>query len=381
MRKWHTIVLYFCLSIIIGCATVPSLRVSRPWIRSLESGQSIDPKKAVKIEVSGVTSPLLGSEQLTSDKLHACITQLVKRRGFSIDDNGFDYLLKLLYRTDRNDKMSFSSSIGSTNYQAFTISTESGAGATSGLGVSIARAVSILASRPSTAGTQSANQNLSYTHTISIEFASKEEIILWKGESTWDSQELDIINGIVPALQLLLSSLPSDKTYRPEIPEVKETHVENYYRLECKDVWFTCPALPYRILFPDIRRGLSEEERRPPMPSSIFLSKSRLLLNENAIAAYVDLLQTAEYALPDGNEKDWKDPLNISLWKNATLGGQYYLGPERKPINVLIKLVGKEDGYYISKCRIASDSEYSDFSKKLDKWCGLLSKYYDVYKY
>jgi hypothetical protein len=63
----------------------------------------------------------------------------------------------------------------------------------------------------------------------------------------------------------------------------------------------------------------------------------------------------------------------------VTLGGQYLLGQEREPINVMIKLTGQEEGYIIDKCWIASDTEFSGFQKFLSKWQHALSYYYDFY--
>ena len=365
MKRYITLISFLTYLLIAGCATVPTLRVSKPWIRSLKSAEVIDPTKAIKIEASGSTSPLVGSEQLTSDILRSHLIRLITRRGFNIDDQSYFYLVKLTYRTERNDKMMISSSVSSTNSQAYALSTSTGA--TSGLGVSIARAIGLLASHSITVTSQTVDNTLSYTHTISIELLNRQGSMLWKGESTWDSQELNLINGIVPALQLILSDLPSDKTVQPEIPEVKNTHVNNYFRLECKDVWFTCPALPYRILFAN----------KSPFEEFVLPSE---IVNQNALAAYVDLIQTAEFALPHGDESDWKDPLDISIWKKVTLGGQYLLGPYKTPVNILIQLSGKEDGYYIDECKIANDKEYSEFSGRLIKWREILSDYYDVYK-
>lgn len=368
MEKIYKPILLFMLLIIIGCSTVPSDQVSRPWIRSLKSNQIIDPTKTIKIEVSGTTSPLLGSEKLTSDKLRFYLTYLLKRRGFTIDNNKYDYLVKLSYRTERSDKTRLSSTVSSTNSQAYGISTETGAGATSGLGVSLARAIAISASNSSTHFTQRVDQLLSYTHTISIELSNQEGSILWKGESTWDSKQLNLINEIIQPLQLILSYLPSDNAVLPEIPEVKDTHVKNYYILECKDYWFTCPALPYRILF----HNSSSSPKYIQIPEEVS--------NQNAFVAYVYLIQTAEYAVPDGDENDWKEPMESSLWKRVTLGGQYLLGTQKTPINVLVKLRGNSDGYYINECKIATEKEFSEFNKKLIKWRDILSDYYDFYQ-
>jgi len=274
--------------------------------------------------------------------------------------------LRLTYKTERSDKLHFASAVSSSNFNAYVIATGSGAGATSGLGVSIARAVSVVISRSATVSTQTADETISYTHTISMEISDRDGSILWKGESTWDSPELNLINQIIPALQLLLSDLPADQTTRPEVPEIKESHVLNYYRLECEGVWFTCPALPYRIMFPK-----RTSDKKKSLPSSV--------KNPYALAAYVDLIQTAEFALPDGNERDWKDPLDVSLWKKITLGGQYSLGPSKKQANILIRLLGEPDGYHVGDCRVVTDQEYSDFNARLAQWRKLLQDYHDVY--
>ena len=209
---------------------------------------------------------------------------------------------------------------------------------------------------------------MSYTHTLAIEITNRKSDLVWKGESTWDSGELNLINRIIPALQLILSDLPSDKTFKPEIPEVRDSHVQNFYKLECDEIWFTCPALPYRILFAQ-HSPLDNEE----------VSIPSYVKNPYALAAYIDLIQTAEYALPAGDEKDWNDPIQLSLWKKATLGGQYLLGPKKKPVNVIIELSGKSDGYYFDDCQVVSDAEYTKFQERLSKWQNLLYNYYDVY--
>lgn len=360
--------LIFFSLIVFGCATVPTVRVPHPWIRSLESQTQVQLNKYIKIEVIGTTSPLLGNEELIAQRLDSIVSYLIRRRGFNVTNDLLDYLLRLTYKTERSDKLHFASTVSSSNLNAYAVTTGSGAGATSGLGVSIARAVSAVVSRTTTVSTQTIDETISYTHTISIEISDRNGSLLWKGESTWDSPELNLISRIIPVLQLLLSDLPSDRTIRPEVPEIKESHVLNYYRLECEGIWFTCPALPYKILFSEKSKS---KENKISIPSSI--------KNPSALAAYVDLIQTAEFALPDGNEFDWKDPLNISLWKRTTLGGQYYIGPSKKPVNVLIKLVGKSDGYYVDDCRIATDQEFSNFNARLTRWRKSLQDYYDVF--
>ncbi len=98
------------------------------------------------------------------------------------------------------------------------------------------------------------------------------------------------------------------------------------------------------------------------------------------MACYVDLIQTAEYVLPNGDEIDWKNPLSKSLWEKVTLGGKYLLGPLKTPINAIVELKGRQNGYYINKCKIVDDKEYAEFEVRINKWRDALSNYYDVYK-
>jgi hypothetical protein len=166
----------------------------------------------------------------------------------------------------------------------------------------------------------------------------------------------------------VLSDLPSDRTFKPEVPEVKESHTENFYKLEVENNWFTCPALPFRIWFEEPK---TTREAKTMIPGSVRDAK--------AFSAYLDLIQTAEYALPSGNSDDWKKPIEISLWEKVTLGGQYRLGPGGKQTNVLIKLSGKVEGYYVDACWIATDQQYAEFQQRFSRWQNALADYYDVF--
>ena len=369
MQQVKTYLLPFILSIwLFGCMTVPVTKEPKPWVRSLNSAVTVNPTAKIKIQVSGTSTPLLGSEQLISDRILDKLTYLLKRRGFTFNNETPEYVVQLLYKTERRDKMQFYSSISTSSLQAFSSITTAGMGVRSGLGVIFAQAINEMFSSATTTAEQAAEQKLSYAHTISIELHDKDGLIIWKGESAWDTDELDLVAQIVPAIQLTISSLPTDPKTLPEIQELKSSHVLNYYILWCRDIWFTCPALPNRIQFRD--------------PASYSYDKPRLpggVKNPNALAAYVDLIQTAEYALPSGDEEDWKDPIQASLWKEVTLGGQYTLGSSMKPTNILITIVGRSDGYYIDECKVATDQEYSQFTSKLSKWQQMLQDYYDVY--
>jgi len=370
MRLLGRNIVFYVLTIFFfeSCATVPSVKVAQPWNRSLRGNESVKLAGRIKVEVTGTTTPLLGKENLLSAQIRETLTSLLKRRGFVVDESMPDYLIQLTYKTDRVSKLESSSSVSSRSVDQIVSSTTSGAGATSGLGVSIARAITALTSKSTASAQQSTEEVFSYTHTLSIEITNRKLDLIWKGESTWDSDELNLISQIIPALQSILSDLPSDRTIKPEMPEVKLTHIDNFYKLKCEDIAFSCPALPYRIF-------VAEHNALKDAKTSIANS----VKNPYALAAYLDLIQTAEYAIPDGDEQDWKDPIQVSLWRKTTLGGQYLIGSKKTPVNIIIKLSGKSEGYYLDDCQVVSDEEYAKFQEQLSKWQSALADYYDVY--
>jgi hypothetical protein len=145
------------------------------------------------------------------------------------------------------------------------------------------------------------------------------------------------------------------------------THTTNYYEQEVKGNWFYCPALPYRVTF-EKPADLSQSSG---LPGSI--------KNPNVLAAYLDLIQTAEYALP-GAGSDWKNPFQISHWSDATLGGQYFLGNPQKPISILINVTLKDDCYVVDKCWIPTPVDFKEFQDKMLRYKRALKNYYTVFE-
>ncbi|NVM04185.1 MAG: hypothetical protein HWN67_17770, partial [Candidatus Helarchaeota archaeon] len=103
------------------------------------------------------------------------------------------------------------------------------------------------------------------------------------------------------------------------------------------------------------------------------------------LAAYVDLIQTAEYAFPSGAynadimKYEIEDPLKVSIWRKVQLGGRYYLEPDEMPVNILINLTGKRDGYIVEKCWIAQEEEFLAFEENLKEFQKILRNYYNVF--
>jgi len=101
--------------------------------------------------------------------------------------------------------------------------------------------------------------------------------------------------------------------------------------------------------------------------------------NPEALESYMNLILTAEYALPIGN-RNYKNPLEKSNWAKVQLGGIYYLGEDNLPVNILITLRGESKGYCVENCKIVSVDEYLRYEDKLLEWQQAVSKMYDVYE-
>ncbi len=355
MKRLNYIGIFVFLSLLLGCATIPTTQVWRPWTRTLESETPLLTNRTMSISVSGQTNPLLGNEDLTKDRIKENVINLLERRGFEITEEEPDYLMLLTYNTVRHDKMSSFSSFSSTS--------SSLAGTKSGLGVSLAQAIGFAATSQRVSTTQSTFESEMYNHTISAEIYNSDEQLLWKGESTWDTEYLDLTSNIIPALQIIFCYLPSDPTCIPEVEAVKATHTDNYFNLYCMNRRFSCPALPYRLFFREYN----------------FSGITHAFKDRYALAAYVDLMQTAEYALPTGS-KNWDNPLKSVLWSKVKLGGQYILEPKKEQINIIMNFTGHRGGYFIDKCDVVSDAEYSEFRIEMDRWQQTLEDYYDVYE-
>ncbi|MDP3113239.1 MAG: hypothetical protein Q8M98_00555 [Candidatus Cloacimonadaceae bacterium] len=99
-----------------------------------------------------------------------------------------------------------------------------------------------------------------------------------------------------------------------------------------------------------------------------------------AMLAILDLIETAEYAIPKGAQKDWKDPTDPRLWTATTLIGRYYLGDDKTPVNIVIDLIGTIDSYIVDSCRLVSHEEYIKYQNKYDLWIKTLTEYYDFFE-
>ena len=351
--------------LLIGCSTTPNYQIWQPWTRIINLNNQLPYKSDIKLIVVGENTSLLGNNSLLSNDIRDTFKYLLKRRGYNIVDDSEQFTFILKYRTERKDKLRSSSSVISANESVSGLLSSTGSLTSLGLGVSLAQAISVEGNSSALISQNSMETTTSYTHTISIEINNNDKETIWLGESTWDSNNINLQTEILPSIQVLLSSLPKDNEYIPVVKKLKDGKERNFYLLRCKDKWFSCPALPYKIKFKKL------EDFDNILPLSV--------KNSEALPAYIDLIQTSEYALPKGSKDLKSNPLNIFLWKKVQLGGKYKLNSSEE-VNVLINLVGESSGYLIDKCWIASDAEYAKFEEQLRDWQLILIDYFDYYE-
>jgi hypothetical protein len=177
---------------------------------------------------------------------------------------------------------------------------------------------------------------------------------------------------LATGLQVLFSQLPYDPGHLPNVPAIKVGKEASFYRTYCEGGWFACPALPSRIAFDPLPADIDYLLSDGPSP----LGRTR---EPKALAAYLDLIQTAEFALPLGSD-DYSDPLARKLWSKARLGGQYELKPSGAVVNVLITLKGRTNGYLVDECYLATNQEYREFMSNLNAWQDAIREYFDFYE-
>lgn len=318
----------------------------------------------MNLAVEANTVPLLGSDDLLVQEIDQQAERLLDRRGFVLAaGEGAKYSAKLTCKTERDEsaeimlgsKLGFSSTGGLTTTAVTSL----------GLGVTTARIVGSSREALYEVGAIAKKTVPRYEHTVAIEIKEDAGRAVWKGEATWISSDLDVRGDIVPALQLLFSQLPTTNTVYPKVRVVHSSKKMNFYRLFCYGQWYSCPALPYRITFARNNQRLSP-------------AQGKQVRNSEAYAAYVDLIQTAEYALPSGSNS-FSDPFDSRLWRKAKLGGTYILEPGGNKVNIIVKLKGHPEGYLVDRCFIASDLEFEEFQEDLRRWQNALQAYCDVF--
>ena len=374
----HFVVFGLLPLVILGCgATVPRYEVWRPWTRVLGEGQAVPIGQSIQIRVEGTTDPMPGHEELLQDQLASIAGELLARRGYQIVESNPDLMLTLRYRTERVEEFAAAASASVTAETASSVGMRFRSASVSdvGLGVAVASAVVQRLTRTSSSAAVAIETTTGFVHTIELALAPPRQQPVWTGESRWQTEDVEIVPGVKDALRLILSRLPSDSALIPAVPALRDSHIKNFLDAYCGETPYSCPALPYRIF---LRFVWPPQYVQDGMGSYGFRA-SELLLDPAALPAYLDLAQTAEFALPIG-KGNYSKPLDLNLWKEVMLGGRYRLGPDSQLVNVLLELEGRAEGYDVKKAWLASDSEFAEFRDRLRRWQEVLRVFFDMYE-
>ncbi len=349
--------LLITIVLLIGCASLPTQTVWHPWTRIEVSSEDVIVPSTFSISFSGSAVFLVGDYTLTQQALKADMLVALERRGFSISDTDPDYRILVKCNIERTQRLTSVVTTGQRTYFRSKISTPMG------LGVLTADTIAKNTTVSSSTTTARTDTRTFYLYTMAINIFSGSNPV-WQGNATWESQALLPQQETIYAFRLLTSYLPRDEEHIPIVPLVKDSHADNYYKLYIRRQIFSCPALPYRITVSDedVSWGLGD----------IFKPKT-------ALAAYLDLINTAEYCLPRGlNQID--DPFDQLIWTKVQLGARYLIGDSNTPSNVLITLVSNLSGYMVQRAQVVDEEEFQQFMTGMDAWRNILKEYYDVYQ-
>jgi hypothetical protein len=346
-----------------SCSVAPTRMIWRPWTRVISLNNALSAGSSISVTVTGKTNPLIGDESLYQSQIKSEFEDLIKRRGFIVSDKGRDYSISVQYETVRRDLTRSELNISQRNYSIYA--TKTAAGTTSkNLGAAVASAIVLAGSSSQSVVNQIQRTEIVYTNVISLECKNVANDLVWKGESTWDSEDLDSREGVAYALRLLVADLPKRGDV-VEVPMVINGRGQDFLRLNAGYRSYSSPALPYKVMFLD--------------PANNTLSYNFANGSEPAYAGFIDLVKYAESALPDAN-MSWKDPINRNLWKTVTLGGMYKIGDATEAVPLMIRLKGLANGkgYLVSKAWIASAEEFNIYQSSLLSWQARLAEFFNV---
>lgn len=350
--------------LLTGCgATTPTLQVPKPWTRTFGEPQNIEKSSTIFLHIEGEEKQLLLNNSLLNEEIYNIIGSQLQRRNFSLSDNreNADYLLKVRFLSKEvqvmRSELSTYQSSSQLNYS----------GTSTGILAALAVGAQSSSNKLSTK-TETSSQTV-YRNVVGFVIENANEEIIWTGESTWESSNVDILSLFPTVSQILLSNLPGYGEVTPRVPAVNPEKEENYYKLYIQGRYFVGPSLPYIINF---ERSLNE-------PGSLNQDLKIEGVSDPRISyAVIDLIQTTEYAVP--KDPDYDDPLSTRQWNRVILGGRYYIGDDSQPSNILVELRGSKNGYTIKNAKIASQTEYSSFLQELSKWQDTLNEYYNVFE-
>ncbi len=345
--------------VLSSCSIAPVYRAWRPWTRTL--GDSVIQAGArIAVEVTGEQTNLVGSEELFQSELGDELVDLLLRRGYKADDGDVDYHFKLEYCTSRERVSDMTTAVTSSSSSALAMATAAGSYSSYGFGAAIASSVQASISKSSNKTVQRVRSYELFHNVIALQCFDHSGKLCWTGESTWDSENENAIGEIAFALRMLVSNLP--RIELPiKVPAIREGRGEDFIDQHARRS-FSSPALPYRLWFVWGENG-----------KSIGLRDA-----EFALAGFLDLASNSEFAVPE-KRYAWDNPTARENWAKVKLGGWYEIQGEKHFL--MMKLLGSQSGYHVSKISIATEEERLAYLESLADWQERLREYYNVYSW
>lgn len=350
------------VAFITACATTPIVEVSKPWTRTMGNAQTIGNPSKIYVSIEGSEEHLLLNNTLLESEIYSTIQDQLLRRNFEIVDDrqASDYVLSVNYHSE--DIQVMRSTV--TSYQ----NTRQNSSAGTSTGILAALAVSAQASESKSTSKAELTSRTAYQHTLGISIID-EDLLIWTGESTWESSNANILGRLHSVSQILLSNLPGYGEIIPTVPAVNSNKEENFYNIYVRGNNFVGPSLPYSINFQQSSKSAAVMDSKLKIEG---VSDTRISY------AVIDLIQTAEYAVPFN--PDYGSPISTGQWNRVNLGGEYFIGDDTEPTNIIVELRGRQQGYTIKSAIIANQREYDQYLDQLNTWQNALETYYDVFE-
>lgn len=362
MKKYFIIIVVTL--VLCSCAQLPRT-VYRPWNRTLsENPIPIEIGSKVSVNVKSIETPLLGSDELINNEIGEKVKDLMERRGFFITDANPEYTMSVLYRTFQKTKnTTFTNNENSSDMFAASYVNNYGVLLANTMASTLAGSVS------STTHSVQMEQTV-YQHTICIEIFSANGKEVWRYDTLSENGSVDILEVYTPLLQIALSGLPSSHKVIPRVKKLRPDKFADFASMNLLSGNYMCPALPNYISF----KGDRHYDSRKSRDSGFELPNVE---NKEATLAYLDLIETAEYAIPKKENGKWT--LDSKIFSEVSLIGRYYLGNDTTPVNVFIELKGTPSSYVIRRARLINDNDYAALTKVYVDWVNSLKNYFNFY--
>jgi len=300
---------------------------------------------------------MLGSEDIVCKNIKNDVMELLSRRGFVITDSNPEYQMLVLYNIEPRTKQS---SFQSIQDKSLAVTSNNSVG----LGVLFASELNSSLYSSQSVNTSSIQIDL-FVHSFAMEIRDKTNKMIWKNDTEAVSLNRNIFSLHKSVIQYAVSSLPTNGKVIPRVERLKNDRIIDY--LSLNDYSYRCPALPHIIRFPQFYNVTYSQNQI----TTLFPKK-----DTSAIHGFIDLLQTAEYAIPKGSLIDWKNPTTLSIWTSPTLIGRYYIGNEKTPSNLVIQLRATPNNYQVLKCIVVNDEAYAKYQALYSAWENRLKEFY-----